>query len=192
MAAPRPLARGWRAVVAALAVLVAGIAFAAGWRALADDGIHDPSSPAVHLLQQPGEALAALPRDAAGNQVDWMAALDRGLIRPRSSVSPNFEVRLRNTDVLRRETANQPMVVFPHRQHTAWIDCVTCHSGLFEMRAGATRMNMLQILSGEKCGQCHGAVAFPLTECARCHRVRRGSPEAAAFGNGIVRDAGAR
>jgi hypothetical protein len=53
-------------------------------------------------------------------------------------------------------------------------------------------MNMLQILSGEKCGQCHGAVAFPLTECARCHRVPRGSPEAAAFGAGNVREPKAR
>lgn len=192
MATLRPSARPWRIAVAALAALVAGLALAAGWKTIAADGIHDPSSPAIALLQEPGEALAALPRDGAGNQVDWMAALDRGLIRPRSSVSPGFEVRMRTTEVLRRETANQLMVVFPHRQHTAWIDCVTCHDGLFEMKAGATRMNMLQILSGEKCGQCHGAVAFPLTECARCHRVRRGSAEAAAFGTGIVRDPGPR
>ena len=192
MLTSRPSARRWRAALAVLAALATGLALAAGWKTLAADGIHDPSSPAIGLLQEPGEALAALPRDAAGNQVDWMAALDRGIIRPRSSVSPTFEVRIRTTEVLRRETANQLMVVFPHRQHTAWIDCITCHDGLFEMKAGATRMNMLQILSGEKCGQCHGAVAFPLTECARCHRVRRGSAEAAAFGTGIVREPGQR
>ena len=48
---------------------------------------------------------------------------------------------------------------------------------------------MLLILAGEKCGLCHGAVAFPLTECLRCHSVQRGTPEHAAFGNGIVREA---
>jgi hypothetical protein len=30
---------------------------------------------------------------------------------------------------------------------------------------------MLAILEGEQCGQCHGAVAFPLTECTRCHAI---------------------
>jgi hypothetical protein len=26
---------------------------------------------------------------------------------------------------------------------------------------------------GEHCGRCHGAVAFPLTECTRCHSVQQ-------------------
>jgi hypothetical protein len=38
---------------------------------------------------------------------------------------------------------------------------------------------MLHILEGKQCGQCHGAVAFPLTECARCHNTAR-TPENAA------------
>lgn len=192
MGAHRPHGRGGRGAAGVLLALASAAAWAAGWLPLAKDGVHDPAAKALTLLQEPGEALAPLPRDTAGNQVDWMSALERGLIKPRSSVGPNFQVRLRTTEVLRRETANQPMVRFPHRQHTAWIDCVTCHDGMFEMKAGATRMNMLQILSGEKCGQCHGAVAFPLTECARCHSVPRGSAAAAAFGSGIVREPGPR
>jgi hypothetical protein len=44
------------------------------------------------------------------------------------------------------------------------------------------------ILSGEKCGLCHGAVSFPLTECKRCHSVDRGSPEHQAFGGVLVRE----
>jgi hypothetical protein len=32
---------------------------------------------------------------------------------------------------------------------------------------------MNQILHGEQCGLCHGAVSFPLTECNRCHSVSR-------------------
>ena len=46
---------------------------------------------------------------------------------------------------------------------------------------------MMLILQGEKCGLCHGAVAFPLTECLRCHSVSRGSPEHLAFGKSMVR-----
>jgi hypothetical protein len=46
------------------------------------------------------------------------------------------------------------------------------------------------VLSGEKCGLCHGAVAFPLTECNRCHSVQRDSPAHLAFGKSLVREAG--
>jgi nitrate/TMAO reductase-like tetraheme cytochrome c subunit len=28
---------------------------------------------------------------------------------------------------------------------------------------------MSAILLGEKCGVCHGKVAFPVSECRRCH-----------------------
>jgi c(7)-type cytochrome triheme protein len=44
---------------------------------------------------------------------------------------------------------------------------------LFKTKAGTSNVNMMQILSGEKCGLCHGAVAFPLTECQRCHSLPR-------------------
>jgi c(7)-type cytochrome triheme protein len=185
-----PGGRRWRGAAAAAALAVAGAAWAADWLPIASDGIHDPESPGLRVLQEPAEALGGLPRDTAGNKVDWMRALERGLIRPRSNIDPGTTVRLRTTEVLLKNTSNAFMVRFPHRQHTAWIDCVSCHDGLFEMKAGATRLNMLMILSGEKCGQCHGAVAFPLTECARCHSVARGSAAAAAFGTGLVRDPG--
>jgi hypothetical protein len=59
------------------------------------------------------------------------------------------------------------------------------------MKAGATKFTgMFPILSGEKCGRCHGAVAFPLTECRRCHVVMRGSDAERAFGGKILRDTG--
>lgn len=181
---------GWRRLAVAVVLVPAGVvaAWAASWADLAKDDIHDPASPAIRMLQQPAEALAALPRDGAGNKVDWMRALDQGLIKPRSSVEATFQVRHRNTEILMRNTSTAHMVRFPHRQHTAWIDCISCHDGLFEMRAGTTRVNMLMILSGEKCGRCHGAVAFPLTECQRCHAVARGSEAEKAFGGKLVRE----
>jgi len=71
-------------------------------------------------------------------------------------------------------TGEMPMVRFPHRQHTEWLDCSNCHEKLFASKAGGTRaVNMFQILQGEYCGLCHGAVSFPLTECKRCHSVAR-------------------
>jgi c(7)-type cytochrome triheme protein len=64
-----------------------------------------------------------------------------------------------------------PAVKFPHRQHTLWLDCSNCHNGLFKDKIGANKFSMVAILNGEQCGLCHGAVAFPLTECNRCHSV---------------------
>jgi c(7)-type cytochrome triheme protein len=183
----------WRvAGTLALALGIDGAAFAATtWLKLAADGVHDPASPALRFLQEPGEALAPLPRDTVGNQVNWMKALESGAIKPRSTIDAVAPPRMRHTEILLRNTANQPMVIFPHRQHTAWVDCVSCHSGLFEMKAGATKFTgMFRVLSGEKCGQCHGAVAFPLTECRRCHSVMRGSDAERAFDGKILRDTG--
>ena len=140
------------------------------------------------LLVVAAAALSVLPPDTAGNRVRWVRALDEGFIKPRSTIDPSLAVNLRTTEVLLKRTGELPMVRFRHRQHTLWLDCVNCHSGMFEMRAGATKIGMFAILQGEKCGVCHGAVAFPLTECQRCHTVARGSPEAAAFGKGLVRE----
>jgi len=175
-----------------LGVAACAAALAADWPPLANDGIHDPAGPATAVLQPPAEALSLLPPDTAGNKVRWVQALDEGRIKPRSSINPDYAVNLRTTDVLFKRTADMHMVRFPHRAHTAWLDCSNCHDRLFARTAGATKINMLLILQGEKCGQCHGAVAFPLTECARCHSVPRGSPEAAAFGSGLVRETATR
>lgn len=172
-----------------LVVLGCGVAVAAAkWVPLAKDGVHDPSSPAIGVLQEPSEALAILPPDTAGNQVRWVRALDEGHINPRTNILPETKVNLRLTDVLLKNTGEMPMVRFPHRQHTAWLDCSNCHDQLFERKAGATKINMFLILQGEKCGLCHGAVSFPLTECLRCHSVPRDSPEALAFGRALVQE----
>ena len=179
-----------RAVVLLFA-LVGTLALAADgqWLPIARDGLHDPGGPAVGVLQEPREALSALAPDVVGNQVRWMQALDSGQIKPRTNIQPETIVNLRTTEVLLKNTGEMPMVRFPHRQHTAWLDCSNCHEQLFDKTAGTTRINMLLILAGEKCGLCHGAVAFPLTECLRCHSVPRGSPEHLAFGTAVVREA---
>lgn len=160
----------------ALAIVVgAGMAWAGNWAPLAGDGLHDPSDPGLHLLQNPAEALSQLPPDTAGNNVNWVKALEGGKISPRTNIHPETKVKVLDQDVLMEKTGEMPMVRFPHKQHTEWLDCSNCHEWLFKSKAGATPVNMFTILQGEYCGRCHGAVAFPLVECFYCHSVKRSS-----------------
>lgn len=141
---------------------------------LAKDGLHDPANPSIKLLQDPAEALSQLPRDVVGSGVLWVKALEQGAINPRTSIFPETKVNKLDLDVILPRTGEMPMVRFPHRQHTEWLDCSNCHDSLFAMKKGGTKgLNMFGVLQGEYCGLCHGAVAFPLTECRRCHSVYR-------------------
>jgi len=138
------------------------------------DNIHDPAAPGVKMLQEPREGLAPLPKDYPGNYVHWVRALREGIIQPRTNILPGTEIRVLDLDVVLSNTGEMPLVVFPHRQHTEWLDCSNCHEKLFASKKGGTQgLNMFSILQGEFCGQCHGAVAFPLTECNRCHSKKR-------------------
>lgn len=158
-----------------LAVLVvAGLAWAGEPSDLLKDGLHDPSNPGLRLLQEPSETKAGLPADTAGARVNWGKALEQGLINPRTGSLRDTKMKVRNDDVLMPNTGAELIVRFPHKQHTQWIDCKTCHDEMFQSKAGTTQLvNMFSILQGDSCGICHGAVAFPLTECNRCHSVPR-------------------
>jgi c(7)-type cytochrome triheme protein len=166
--------RAWRKFFAWGLGIVSAAALAAApalWTALEKDGLHDPSNPGIKQLQQPAEALSALPRDTAGNQVRWVQALDSGAINPRTNILPGTPVRVLDQDIIVSKFGSMPAVKFPHRQHTLWLDCSNCHNGLFKDKIGANKFSMVAILNGEQCGLCHGAVSFPLTECNRCHSV---------------------
>jgi c(7)-type cytochrome triheme protein len=155
-----------------------GVALAAApplWQRLENDGIHDPKSPAIALLQQPGDALAPLPRDTAGNLVNWVQAIESGAINPRTNILPGTEIRVRDDAIIVAKYGSMPAVRFPHRAHTLWLDCANCHDKIFKAKVGANRLSMTAILNGEQCGVCHGAVSFPLTECNRCHSVPNSS-----------------
>ena len=157
-----------------LVLLLAVIASAAGpWLALNGDGLHDADNPGITLLQQPEEALSVLPADTAGNRVDWVRALRDGHIQPRPLADGGTLGEILDQDVLMTNTSDTPFVLFPHRAHTEWMTCEVCHEDLFRSEVGANDISMGHILEGEHCGRCHGAVAFPLTECNRCHSVQR-------------------
>jgi c(7)-type cytochrome triheme protein len=143
------------------------------WLPLAQDELHDPAMSTLKLLQNPDEALSKLPRDGAGNQVNWVKAMEKSYIKPHVNIRSGIQIKVLDLDVLRRNTGEMDMVLFPHKQHTEWLACSNCHEELFKSQAGATKFGMFDILNGEYCGRCHGAVAFPLTECKRCHNVPR-------------------
>ena len=138
----------------------------------AEDGIHDPENPATHVLQHPKEAYVGLPTTEFGNHIDWVKAIDDGLLKPRwEKTDPTAEPFVMDLDVVRPVKASVPDVVFPHRQHTEWLSCSNCHPAIFIPQKGANQISMSAILLGQKCGVCHGKVSFPITtkSCKKCH-----------------------
>jgi c(7)-type cytochrome triheme protein len=115
--------------------------------------------------------LSRLPQDPYGNGVDWVKALEKGMIRPRHSrtavpLETTFDKKL----LLDAEWFNIPPAVFPHKQHVQWLDCNNCHPDIFNIKKKTTRhFLMVRILKGEFCGVCHLSVAFPMDDCKRCH-----------------------
>lgn len=148
------------------------------WTVLQEDKIHDPTAPGLEQLQQPQEALILLPPDfpTIGNQVDWVRALNNGVIQPIDNLYDETTVQRLDLDIIMPNTGEMPRVRFPHKAHTDWLDCSNCHDKVFQPKAGVNGTNMFAILAGELCGKCHGAVAFPLTECRRCHSIPLDQP----------------
>ena len=134
------------------------------------DGIHDPTSDGTMMLQPPREAFATLPKSRSGNYIDWNRAIDEKLLTPRSDIqNPDATAVVLDLNIVREVKGSMPDVVYPHRQHTQWLDCANCHPAIFIPMKGANQISMASILMGEKCGVCHGKVAFPVSECRRCH-----------------------
>ncbi len=145
-----------------------------------ESGIHDPANDGTHLLQPPAEAFSALPKSPSGNRVDWVKALLEGKINPRWDRSdPNAQPVIMDLNIVREVKGSMPDVVYPHKQHTEWLDCSNCHPKLFVPQKGANQISMAAILLGQKCGVCHGRVAFPVSECRLCHSKKKAEPAAA-------------
>ena len=144
----------------------------------AEGGIHDPGNDGIEKLSKPLDAYAELPRNKAGNRVDWVAALASGKIAPRWSLADaNAEGMVMDMDIVRVTRGAIHNVVFPHKQHTEWLACSNCHPAIFVPQKGANQISMPLILSGQKCGVCHGKVAFPPSECGKCHSQKKDAPQ---------------
>jgi c(7)-type cytochrome triheme protein len=148
-----------------------------------EDGIHDAANEATGLLQAPLHAYATLPKSNAGNRVDWVKALNEKKLSPRADKQDlKAEMAVLDLNIVREVKGSMPDVVFPHRQHTQWLDCSNCHPSIFIPQKGANQMSMASIMLGQKCGVCHGTVAFPISECRLCHSK---SKEPAASSAGV-------
>jgi c(7)-type cytochrome triheme protein len=145
-----------------------------------ESGIHDPDNDATHQLQPPATALGVLPRASGGNHVDWVKALAGKAIDPRwDRNDPKAPAVVMDLNIVREVKGSMPDVVYPHKQHTEWLDCSNCHPSIFVPQKGANQISMASILLGQKCGVCHGKVAFPVSECRLCHSRKKSEPAVA-------------
>jgi c(7)-type cytochrome triheme protein len=115
---------------------------------------------------------AALPRNDAGD-VAWTKALEDKVIEPKPGLTDDVKEEEPTDLDLEYVPEGQPeyKVIFPHKPHTQWMGCPSCHeSGLFEMEKGKAKMTMASLGEGQYCGACHGKVASPdLNGCPTCH-----------------------
>lgn len=138
------------------------------------DGIHDPENEETHQLQVPREAFKDLSPANWGNQVNWVKSLTDGKIAPRfDRLDPTVQATVFDLNIVREVKGTMPDVVYPHKQHTEWLDCSNCHPAIFVPQKGANQISMAAILLGKKCGVCHGKVAFPVSECRLCHSKKK-------------------
>ncbi|MBI5070859.1 MAG: hypothetical protein HZB56_21775 [Deltaproteobacteria bacterium] len=115
-----------------------------------------------------------LPRGRFGNGVDWEQAEEQGLIRPADHLEGVSIARKPMTAqkdfALSPKLVEMPEIVFSHKKHTVWNGCELCHPDIFVgVKRGSTRYSMAEIFEGKYCGVCHATVAFPTTDCQRCH-----------------------
>lgn len=149
-------------------------------RPAAESGIHDPANDMTQQLQPPATAFAELPKSMAGNHVDWVKSLDSKRIAPRwDRNDPSAAAVVMDLNIVREVKGSMPDVVYPHKQHTEWLDCSNCHPSIFVPQKGANQISMASILLGQKCGVCHGKVAFPVSECRLCHSKKKSDAVAA-------------
>lgn len=150
-------------------------------RPQAEDGIHDPANDGTLALQPPAAAFEPLVKNGYGNHVDWVKSLNEDKINPRFDRNdPNAKPMVMDLNIVREVKGSMPDVVYPHKQHTQWLDCSNCHPAIFVPQKGANQISMAAILLGQKCGVCHGKVAFPVAECRRCHSKSKTLPVNAA------------
>ncbi|MEC4675637.1 MAG: cytochrome c3 family protein [Nitrospirota bacterium] len=69
-------------------------------------------------------------------------------------------------------------VVFDGKKHfDAGLKCNSCHTKLFKMKKGSTKMTMADLNAGKYCGSCHnGEKAFKITDCTKCHKKEQAAP----------------
>lgn len=117
---------------------------------------------------------APLPKERFGNGIDWEKAEEEGLIKPATVLEgytpPKHQLAVQKDFDLNAKVEGMPDILFSHRKHTVWNGCELCHPDIFMgVKKGNSHYSMVDISEGKSCGACHVTVAFPLTDCQRCH-----------------------
>ncbi|MGD1075567.1 MAG: c(7)-type cytochrome triheme domain-containing protein [Thermodesulfovibrionales bacterium] len=116
--------------------------------------------------------LLKFPKSNFGNGVNWVKALEEGMITPVNylAIKPPDDISYDKGFSLEAEWVNIPPAVFSHRPHVKWLDCNNCHPDIFNIKKKTTKhFEMTRMLNGEFCGVCHMTVAFPINDCKSCH-----------------------
>ncbi len=113
------------------------------------------------------------PKDVYGNRVNWVLALNQGVIHPKDELKgftvPKPKIKLETEESIEPKFSEMPDVIFKHKLHSKWNGCDMCHPDIFSIKAKGTKFLMEENFQGKFCGACHGKVSFPLYDCARCH-----------------------
>ena len=123
--------------------------------------------------------LSNLPRTRSGNRIDWVTAMEEKSISPARflRIPPSPGIAYDKTLLLEAEWDRIPPSIFPHKAHTAWLECNNCHPEIFNIQKKTTKhFEMIMNLKGEFCGVCHMTVAFPMSDCKRCHPAMQAWP----------------
>lgn len=148
-----------------------------------DFKIFDPWLPPTDVKSaELSAALQFLPKDYYGYP-DWVAAVQRGIIKPKDALPGKVET----TPAEKQETFDEDIIFeindrlmynvrFPHKVHNFWLSCKVCHPAIFKPKRGANIFSMYDIWDGKFCGRCHGKVAFQpkgYNNCRKCHSSKK-------------------
>lgn len=114
------------------------------------------------------------PKAEYGNKIDWVKALEDGIIKPKTSFysEETFLELPKNLEqpLWLGTSSPRSKTIFSHKTHVAWSDCSGCHPEIFNIKKkGTESFSMDKNLYGWFCGTCHVRVSFPMTDCNRCH-----------------------
>lgn len=115
-----------------------------------------------------------MPKERGGNGINWEKAEESGaikLIDYVEGVSTKRAPMVNQKDFsIGANVEGVPEIIFSHKKHTVWNGCELCHPDIFVgVKRGSEKYSMIDLFAGKYCGACHGNVAFPQSDCRRCH-----------------------
>ena len=119
------------------------------------------------------DGLSWMPETAYGNRVDWSAGLEDGDIKPvyclKVKTCASFDIA--GPEEIEMPIVNEsvPPVLFPHKKHTFWLDCLNCHPGNLVSGGGSMMFPEQGRYRRQFCKGCHSKISFPMDNCTRCH-----------------------